>query len=88
MTSQLEFDSRAALCRQLAKREPVHQALWLAEAESWSRRSREKLRGDAGSPGAIEISAGPFQVRCAKFRSTVDLSVGTISGARLSSDGD
>jgi hypothetical protein len=49
MISQLELDSRAALCRQLAKREPAHEALWLAEAESWSRFSKEKFRGDVGS---------------------------------------
>ena len=60
MISQVELDSRAALCRQLAKREPVHQALWLAEAESWSRRSRQKPRCNAGSPGTIEISARPL----------------------------
>jgi len=49
MISQLELDSRAALCRQLAKREPAHEALWLAEAKSWSRFSKETVRGDVGS---------------------------------------
>ncbi len=53
MISQLELDSRAALCRQLAKREPAHEALWLAEAESWSRFSKEKFRGDVGSTRTI-----------------------------------
>lgn len=57
MISQVELDSRAALCRQLAKHEPVYQALWLAEAECWSRLSRAKFRSDAGSPGTIDISA-------------------------------
>jgi hypothetical protein len=57
MISQAELDSRAALCRQLARREPVYQALWLAEAECWSRLSRAMFRGDAGSPGTIEFSA-------------------------------
>jgi len=47
MTSQLELNSRAALCRQLAKREPTNRALWMAEAENWSRLSKEKLRGEA-----------------------------------------
>ena len=46
MTSQLELNSRAALCRQLAKCEPANQALWMAEAENWSRLSKE-LRGKA-----------------------------------------
>jgi hypothetical protein len=49
MISQLELDSRVALCRQLAKREPAHETLWLAEAETWSRFSKEKFRGDVGS---------------------------------------
>ena len=37
MTSHLEFSARAALCRQLARREPDSRDLWLAEAERWSR---------------------------------------------------
>jgi hypothetical protein len=46
MTSQLEFASRAALCRQLAKREPANWALWMAEAGEWTRLSKETLRGE------------------------------------------
>ena len=45
MTGQLELNSRAELCRQLAKREPANRTLWLAEAESWSRLSKERGRG-------------------------------------------
>jgi hypothetical protein len=41
MTSHLELSSRAALCRQLAVREPNNRALWMAEAETWSRLSQE-----------------------------------------------
>jgi hypothetical protein len=41
MRSHFELSSRAALCRQLAKREPNNRALWMAEAESWSRLSQE-----------------------------------------------
>lgn len=37
MTGLLEFNARAALCRQLAKVEPDNKNLWLAEAERWSR---------------------------------------------------
>ena len=48
MTSQLELSLRAALCRQLAKREPVNRTLWMAEAENWSRLSNEKLPGEGG----------------------------------------
>lgn len=36
MTGSLEFSARAALCRQLARREPKSKILWLAEAERWS----------------------------------------------------
>lgn len=54
MTGQSEFGLRATLCRQLAQREPANRALWMAEAESWSRLSKE------GSRGATEekISSG------------------------------
>jgi hypothetical protein len=56
MTGQSEFDLRATLCRQLAQREPANRALWMAEAESWSRLSKE------GSRGATEekISSAPI----------------------------
>lgn len=47
MISQLEFSSRAALCRKLAKQEPTNRALWMAEAESWLRLSKERFRGEA-----------------------------------------
>lgn len=45
MTDQLEFSLRAVLCRQLARREPENRALWMAEAESWSRLSKRTGRG-------------------------------------------
>ena len=32
----------------LAKREPANRILWMAEAEHWSRLSKEGLRGEAG----------------------------------------
>jgi len=41
MTSHLEFSARAALCRQLARREPDSRDLWLAEAERWSRLTQQ-----------------------------------------------
>ena len=44
MTSQVEFSSRAALCRQLARREPANGVLWMAEAANWSRLSKERFR--------------------------------------------
>ena len=47
MTSHVELNSRAALCRQLAKHEPANQAIWMAEAENWLRLSKEKLCGEA-----------------------------------------
>jgi hypothetical protein len=45
MTDQSEFNSRAALCRKLAQREPANRTLWMAEAENWSRLSKENPRG-------------------------------------------
>ena len=35
MTSLLEFTLRAAMCSQLAKREPANGVFWMAEAENW-----------------------------------------------------
>jgi hypothetical protein len=46
MISQLEFHSRAELCRQLARLEPSNKTFWMAEAESWSRLSK-KFPGEA-----------------------------------------
>jgi hypothetical protein len=43
MTNQLELNSRAALCRQLARREPNSRIYWLAEAENWLRLSRDPI---------------------------------------------
>jgi hypothetical protein len=45
MIDQLEFDFRATLCRQLAIREPANRIFWMAEAENWSRLSKERSRG-------------------------------------------
>jgi hypothetical protein len=42
MTGQSEFNSRAALCRKLAEREPTNRTFWMAEAENWLRLSKEK----------------------------------------------
>jgi hypothetical protein len=44
MISHLEFNSRAALCRQLARREPNSKIYWLAEAENWSRLCCEPVK--------------------------------------------
>ena len=46
MTDQSELNSRAALCRLLAQREPTNRAFWTAEAENWSRLSNDKRDGE------------------------------------------
>jgi hypothetical protein len=46
MISQLEFSSRAALCRKLARQEPTNRGLWMAEAEGWLRLSKVRLRAE------------------------------------------
>jgi hypothetical protein len=56
MAGQLEFDLRATLCRQLAEREPANRALWMAEAENWSRLSKEGSR----SAGDEKNGSGPI----------------------------
>jgi hypothetical protein len=42
MTSLLEFNARAELCRKFAKLEPHASSVWLAEAARWSRLIRER----------------------------------------------
>ena len=54
MTYQSELNSRAALCRTLAQREPANRTFWIAEAENWSRLSK-KRRDDYDS---IKIESG------------------------------
>jgi len=49
MTNQSELNSRAALCRKLAQREPANRIFWMAEAENWSRLSKEAPRGEGGA---------------------------------------
>jgi hypothetical protein len=58
MTSQLELNSRAELCRQLAELEPANRILWMAEAENWSRISQDKFRDEAGERADSGIRAG------------------------------
>jgi hypothetical protein len=43
MINQTELNLRAALCRQLARREPNSKVYWLAEAENWLRLSRKPI---------------------------------------------
>jgi len=54
MTDQSELNSRAALCRKLAQREPANRTFWMAEAENWSRLSKEKPRRE----DSVEIDSG------------------------------
>ena len=46
MTDQSELNSRAALCEKLARREPTNRIFWMAEAENWSRLSKEAPDGE------------------------------------------
>ena len=55
VTDQSELNSRAALCKKLAQREPANRTLWMAEAENWSRLSKEeKPHGE----DSVEIDSG------------------------------
>jgi hypothetical protein len=54
VTDQSELNSRAALCRKLAQREPANRTLWMAEAENWSRLSKEKPHRE----DSVEIDSG------------------------------
>jgi hypothetical protein len=69
MISKLELNSRAELCRQLAKREPANGVLWMAEAENWSRLSSEKLRVEASAKTGPVLSSLPARpARCLASR--------------------
>ncbi len=57
MISQFELSSRAALCKQLATQDPANRAIWMAEAESWSRLSEEKPYGETRSKLGFVILA-------------------------------
>ena len=62
MINQFELNSRAALCRQLARREPNSKVYWLAEAENWLRLSRRLTHLDrTGGEDPLE-----------QFRSLID----------------
>jgi hypothetical protein len=61
MTTPLEFNLRAALCRQLAKREPASRSLWMAEAEHGLRLSKEKLQGETEAKSAPARPVSPRQ---------------------------
>jgi hypothetical protein len=58
MTGQLEFNSRAELCRQLAELEPANRILWMAEAENWSRLSQDKFRQEKFRKDKFRDQAG------------------------------
>ena len=54
MTDQSELNSRAVLCRKLAQLEPANRTFWMAEAEKWSRLSKEQLHGE----DSVRIDSG------------------------------
>jgi hypothetical protein len=61
-----EFRAKAALCRQLAVREPANRDLWFAEAEKWLREEQEEIFGTSQDVNGIrtENARGvtlPFQ---------------------------
>ena len=60
MTSLLEFNARAVLCRQLARLEPDSKSLWLAEAERWSRLTQKP------SLEAVTLDDDPAETWCWK----------------------
>jgi hypothetical protein len=56
MADQMEFGLRATLCRQLALREPENRVFWIAEADNWSRLSKEGRRGAAEEKNGSRIA--------------------------------
>jgi hypothetical protein len=60
VTDQSELNSRAALCRKLAQREPANRMLWMAEAENWSRLSEARPRGEE----SVKLDCGILARAC------------------------
>jgi hypothetical protein len=58
MTNLLELRSRAALCRQFAEQEPASKAIWLAEAERWSRLAQDRTSLHDPEYQATSFAAG------------------------------
>jgi hypothetical protein len=58
MKNIVEIRARAALCRQLAIREPANRAHWLAEAERWSRLERDEISALFTECNVIESASG------------------------------
>ena len=63
MTRLIEYNARAAMCRRLAKLEPVSRDIWLAEAERWTRLAQARMgvqasEDGAGAPGGGSQSLG------------------------------
>jgi hypothetical protein len=55
MITQTELSLRAALCRQLAQREPSSKVYWLAEAEKWLRLCHKPIHlGRTGDEDPLE----------------------------------
>ena len=52
MTRLIEYNARAAMCRRLAKLEPVSRDIWLAEAERWTRLAQARMGVQASEDGA------------------------------------
>ena len=60
MTRLIEYNARAAMCRRLAKLEPVSKDLWLAEAERWTRLAQARM-GAQDSEDGTEAPEGASQ---------------------------
>jgi hypothetical protein len=54
MITQTELSLRAALCRQLAQREPDSKVYWLAEAEKWLRLCHRPIHLGTGDNDPLE----------------------------------
>ena len=76
MIDQSELNSRAALCRKLAQREPANRTFWIAEAENWSRLSKEKLSAARHRKNRFQDSGAPARA-IGKFRLILGRNVAT-----------
>jgi len=63
MTSLLECNARAAMCRHFARLEPDSRYIWLAEAERWSRLTKENSDQVEAQREGIRLGVG-YRMGC------------------------
>jgi len=77
MTSRRECAARAALCRQLAKLEPLSSGHWLAEAKRWRDLAQDASAASRSGPGP-DSSQPQHEMACLRIPGSMDAESETI----------